>query len=188
MNASQCNVLLSDKNMFVCVSRAELTQPSQPFLSSRLSERLPCQRHGWMGACLFLSLSLHLPPLPILSLFLPCEHRGLCFVLPSPPRSPSKRESPSHHRHRERRPRDTNRTWHPERGLRWRRKNVFSPSLSSLPHCLVSLCRLPSEGLRLQSGGEESGTDIEFVTLSDSWWRHLKEEYDLNSVIYVIMT
>lgn len=188
MNASQCNVLLSDKNMFVCVSRAELTQPSQPFLSSRLSERLPCQRHGWMGACLFLSLSASPSIADSLALSPMWAQRTLLRATKSSPFAIQAREPLAPSPSLERRPRDTNRTWHPERGLRWRRKNVLSPSLSSLPHCLVSLCRLPSEGLRLQSGGEETGTDIEFVTLSDSWWRHLKEGYDLNSVIYVIMT
>lgn len=46
-------------------------------------------------------------------------------------------------------------------------ENVLAPLL--LPHCLVSLCLFPSEGLRLQSGGEETGVDIEFVTPDDSW-------------------
>lgn len=171
----------------VCPGLSSLSPVSPSFLHACRKDSHVKDMAEWVHVCFSLSLSaspsiadsLALSPMWAQRTLLRATKSSLFAIQAREPLAPS----PS----LERRPRDTNRTWHPERGLRWRRKNVLSPSLSSLPHCLVSLCRLPSEGLRLQSGGEETGTDIEFVTLSDSWWRHLKEGYDLNSVIYVIM-
>lgn len=176
------------KHVCVCVQGwAHSAQSALPFFTP--VGKTPMSK-TWLNGCMSVSLSLSASPSIADSLALSpmWAQRTLLRATKSSPFAIQAREPLAPSPSLERQPRDTNRTWHPERGLRWRRKNVLSPSLSSLPHCLVSLCRLPSEGLRLQSGGEESGTDIEFVTLSDSWWRHLKEEYDLNSVIYVIMT
>ncbi len=175
MNVSQCNVLISDKNMPVCVCVCEWVsvcvcvcvkgwahsaQSALPFFTP--VGKTPLSK-TWLNGCISLSLSLSLSsfltlsPSPSiadslslslslshsLSVSLPCENRPPLRATKSSLLSSQAREPLSPSPSPERRPRDTNRTWHPERGWRWRRKrreeeNVLSPLF--LPHCLVSLC------------------------------------------------
>lgn len=99
----------------------------------------------WLNGCV--SLSLNLPPLPILFLPLAVSHVSTnhCFMLPSPPCSPAKREPLSPSLLPERRPQDTNRTWHPKRGWRWMRRRGRKKCTRSyvLLHRLASLFLFP---------------------------------------------
>lgn len=177
----------SQVRVCVCVSSAELTQP---FFSSRLSERLPCQRHGWTGAFLSLSPTLSPPPSPSMADSLSHVSTDHRFVLQIPPCSPAKRESPSCHRHRQRDGpgtqigRDTSREGG---GGERSRGGAEKCTLSSLLYLTVfSLCRYPSERL---GDAEWWARDAHWHRVCDTRWLMVKtfeEGYDLNSVIYVI--
>lgn len=105
--------------------------------------------------------------------------------LPSPPCSPTKRESPSCHHHCKRDGHGTQigrDTLREGGGGGGRGKKMYSllssyPTVLRLSFILFFFSNL--ESLRLQSLGEETHIDIEFVTHDDSRWRHLRRDTTL---------
>lgn len=113
---------------------------------------------------------------------LPCEHRPR-FVLPSPPRSPAKRESPSRHHHHQRWPQDTNRTWHPERGWRWRSKRRRRRKMYSLLSSYPTALSLSVFSLGRPTAAEWWGRDAHWQSLwhpmthGEDIWRALWPQF-----------
>lgn len=185
MHVSQCNVLLTKIHLCVrdYLGLSSLSPVSPSFLHACRKDFPVKDMAQWVHLSPPFGLSLSQTPsvAESLSLLLPCEHRPAHRATKSSLLSNQAREPLLPSPLPERRPWDTNRTWHPERGWRWRRKREKKCTRSYLPTPLscVSLIFSNLESLRLQSPGEETHIDIEFVTHDDSRWRHLRRDTTL---------